>query len=104
MAYNEDIGWDPWATYGEAGCESLYQAISDMKKRYDRWQSFRAGRSDADIAAAFGDLGRVTQEADVAAMDAMFAVGADAWNFLNNVAVATSDRWFSMRKFMRPPA
>lgn len=106
MSYNEDLEWEPLAQYLEAGLENFHQALEDMKKRYDRWQSYRAGRTNADLAAVFGVRvsGETTQESDVADMDAAYAVGADGDNFLNNGDVATSDRWFSMRKFMKPSA
>ena len=62
---------------------------------YNEWQSFRASRTNAQIATA---LGRT--ESEVAELDAAFSAIKEIHDFANNVASPTQgDRFFAIRKF-----
>lgn len=94
MTYNDDLTWtDLSRIAGQQAADLISQLLSGMNN-YNEWQSFRAGRTNADIATALGKT-----ETQIAEMDACFAVFIELYNAANNVATSTSDRLYSMRKF-----
>lgn len=96
MPYNDDTVWADWVRLLEQHGRNVISAITDGRWRgYDEWQNFRAGRDNATIATA---LGRT--EAEVADMDAAFAVFLHLENYLTNNSPATGqDHAFALRKF-----
>lgn len=94
MTYNADKTWIEIS--GEAGtmARSLIQIVDLGLNHYDEWQSFRAGRTNAEIATA---LGRT--ETEIAELDSCFAAFLTAHNALNNVAITQGDHYYSLRKF-----
>ena len=73
---------------------NLMSAMSSGITAYEKWQSFRAGRSNATLAM---DLGRT--EAEVADMDSCFASLLAIEGYADNGAPTQLDYMFSMRKF-----
>lgn len=73
----------------------VIRTLNEALERYMEWQTFRAARSDADIAT---ELGRT--ESEVAELDACFSAFKEIYDFANNVASPTQgDRYYSMRVF-----
>lgn len=100
MTYNGDMKWADLAGIASAGAEIMKEALLHGRDLYDEWQSFRAGRTDAQIATALTTLGPGTITSGmVAEMDACFAAFKELNDCANNVATSTLDRFYSMRKF-----
>ncbi len=96
MPYNDDTLWVDWVRVLEQHGRNLLATIAEGRRRgYDEWQSFRAGRTDAQIATA---LART--ESEIAEMDAAFGGFLHCENYLTNNTPATGqDHAFSFRKF-----
>ena len=94
--YNDDLTWAKLADIAAAGAETMINALIHGLELYNEWQSFRAGRTNAQIAAAPG-IGK--SETQVAEMDACFAALKELHDCASNMAVSTGDRFYSMRKF-----
>lgn len=94
MTYNADLTWTDLSVILKQHGGAVMQVLINGKAQYDEWQSYRAGRSDADIATA---LGRTS--AEVADMDAAFASLLNLYNYLTNVSQTAGDHAFSLRKF-----
>lgn len=94
MTYNADKTWADLS--GQAGSigRQVISIIDGGLNAYDEWQSFRAGRTNAQIATALGRL-----EAEVADMDSCFAAFKTAHDAMNNTAITTGDYYFAIRKF-----
>ena len=95
MAYNGDHNWAYLS--GEAGrvARQLQGYLRESQATYDEWQSFRAGRTDADIATVLG-----RPETEIAEMDSCYAAFTEIFDFADNVASPVQgDRFYSMRKF-----
>lgn len=99
--YNGDLKWANLAERAGSTAETLQEALLHGHAEYKEWQSFRAGRSNAQIATALtsaGGSGTVT-EAQVAELDACFAALKELHDCADNVAVAQGDRFYAMRIF-----
>lgn len=94
MTYNDDLTWADLSKIAGQQAADLISTLTSGLVNYNEWQSFRAGRTNADIATA---LGKTTTQ--IAEMDACFATFLELYNAANNVATSTSDRFYSMRKF-----
>jgi len=95
MPYNEDTNWTTWASRGSNVANQLIGALMHVYEDYYNWQTFRAARSNAEIATALGK-----DEADIAALDAVFSAGKEMHDFANNVAGPTQgDRFYQLRVF-----
>lgn len=94
MAYTEEMTWANVVQKGTRASNIMRSALNDGLRLYNEWQSFRAGRTNAQIATALSQT-----EADVAALDACISACKDLYDCANNVAVSQSDRFFSLRKF-----
>ena len=94
MTYNGDQTWITLASSAAASAETLKESLIHGLDAYNEWQSFRAGRSNAAIAAAL-----TVAAGQVAEMDACFAALKELYDCANNVAVSQGDRLFSMRVF-----
>jgi hypothetical protein len=76
MTYNADLTWSDLAiTAGRAG-KQLSTSLREALAEYDEWQSFRAGRTNAQIATA---LSRT--ESEVADLDACFAAFKELYDY-----------------------
>ncbi len=94
MTYNDDLTWVDLSKIAGQQAADLISTLTDGLINYNEWQSFRAGRLNADIATALGKT--TTQIADI---DACFAAFKELYDAANNAVTSTSDRFFSMRKF-----
>jgi hypothetical protein len=94
--YSGDVKWTDLAASASAGAETLKNALIHGLDLYNEWQNFRAGRTNAQIAT---DLGAPATETRIAELDAAFAAMKELHDCANNVAVTTSDRFYSLRKF-----
>lgn len=95
MSYNNDLTWVDLSRQTTSITSSMIALLNQGLEAYNNWQSFRAGRIDADIATA---LARTA--AEVADMDSAMAALKALHDFANNVAgPVAGDRFFSMRKF-----
>lgn len=95
MTYNADKTWENLSSRAGAGARDMITTLTAGQDNYQEWQSFRAGRTNAQIAT---DLGRA--EAEIADMDACHAAFLELFNFADNDPNPTAgDRFFSMRKF-----
>ena len=94
--YNAEMAWADvlsQASNAAGGAESyLYSGL----RAYDNWQSFRAGRTNAQIAT---DLGGTATEAKVAEVDSMYAALKALYDYASNQTPVQSDYLFSIRKF-----
>lgn len=95
MPYDPDTGWSHWARLAEIYASDLIRFLTLSEEAYNEWQTFRAARSDADIATALGKT-----EAEIADLDSCFAAFHEIYEFSDNVASPTQgDRLYSMRRF-----
>lgn len=94
MTYNNDLSWEDLSRIAGNNSNNVMATLGEGKRQYDEWQSFRAGRTNAQIATA---LART--EAEVAEMDACFAAMLALFNYGNNGVPTQSDYFFSLRKF-----
>lgn len=97
MVYNEQKTWENVSTSGGSIARDLIAVLNRALNEYNEWQSFRAGRTNAQIATDLAETGIV--EADVAALDSCFAAGLALFNYANNGTPTQSDYLFSLRKF-----
>lgn len=94
MTYNDDLTWTDLSKIAGQQAADLISTLLSANNNYNEWQSYRAGRTNAQIATVLGKT-----ETQVAEMDACFAAFLEIYNAANNVAVSQSDRLYSMRKF-----
>jgi hypothetical protein len=94
MTYNADLTWIDLSKSLGRHANLLYSSMVEGNKQYDEWQSFRAGRTNADIATA---LGRT--ETEIAEMDAAYAAMKAIYDYANNQPPTQSDYLYSLRKF-----
>lgn len=94
MAYNDDLTWDDVANKAGSRGNDLISALLQGQREYDEWQSFRAGRTNAQIATA---LSRT--ETEVAELDSCYSAFKALNDYANNQTPSQSDYYFSMRKF-----
>jgi len=94
MTYNDDLTWTDLSKIAGQQAADLISTLTDGLNNYNEWQSFRAGRSNTDIATALGKT-----DTQIAEMDACFSAIKELYDAANNVLVAQSDRFYSMRKF-----
>lgn len=92
--YNNDLSWDTLARNCHYASRDLKVALNNGIDAYNEWQSFRAGRTNAEIATA---LSRT--ETEVAEMDAALSACKILYDGANNVAISQSDYMYSLRKF-----
>jgi len=94
MAYNKDMTWDD--VVGSLGFYSnkTKSALLDGLEAYNEWQSFRAGRTNAEIATSLS-----VDETWIAEADAAYAALFEIYQSAANFAVSQSDRFYSLRKF-----
>jgi hypothetical protein len=72
----------------------LISVLLSANNNYNEWESFNAGRTNAEIATALGKT-----ETQVAELAACFAAFLELYNAANGAATSTADRFYSMRKF-----
>lgn len=94
MAYDGDQTWDDLVGDLSVKARNFVHNLLLYHEAYNDWQTFRDGRTDAQIATA---LSRAT--ADVADLDAAYAAFKDLHDLANNVVVAQGDRLFALRHF-----
>ncbi len=94
MPFNNDIDWPILTRLVGAQASSFIHLLRNGMVAFNKWQSFRAGRTNAQLAAA---LSRTMTE--IAEMDAAFAAIKELHDAADNVPVATLDRFFALRKF-----
>jgi hypothetical protein len=94
MTYNTDMGWFDLTAEASNMSNAMIGCITNAKRAYDEWQSFRAGRDNATIAAA---VGRTT--GDIANIDSCFAAGLALYNYANNGTPSQGDYMYSLRIF-----
>ena len=94
MAYNGDLTWLNVSNRGGSVARQLIDSLNRALNEYEEWQSFRAGRTNAQIATA---LSRT--ETEVAELDSCFAAGLALFNYADNATPTQSDYFFSLRKF-----
>lgn len=94
MTYNDDLTWTDLSKIAGQQAADLISTLLSAMNNYNEWQSFTAGRTNAEIATT---LGRT--ETQIAEMGACFAAFLELYNAANNVSTSTADRFYSMRKF-----
>lgn len=100
--YNADLTWEALVSRAGSGARGMITQLTAGLNAYNEWQSFRAGRTNAQIAAALPPKvgGAVVTEAEVADMDACQAAFLELFNYADNdQSPFSADRFFSMRKF-----
>lgn len=94
MVYNGDITWaDVSNTAGSVG-RDVIQVLERGLREYNEWQSFRAGRTNVQIATA---LSRT--ETEISELDSAYAAYKAIYDYANNQTPTQSDYFFSIRKF-----
>jgi hypothetical protein len=94
MAYNNDLTWADLAGEAAEHAGALKTALVNGQEAYQEWQSFRAGRTNAQIATA---LGRT--ETEVAELDACMSGLVYAYQFSTNQSHVEADWFYAWRKF-----
>jgi hypothetical protein len=95
MTYDPDTTWSTWARDAEMNAREVIRDLNKALEAYTDWQTFRASRTDAEIATALGKT-----ESEIADLDSCFAAFKEIYDFANNVASPTQgDRLYSMRRF-----
>jgi len=94
MAYNADLTWVQLTAGAGFHSKTYLQVLTNGNEAYNEWQSFRAGRTNLEIATA---LGRT--ETEVAEMDAAYAALKLLYDYGNNQVPTQSDYFYSLRKF-----
>jgi hypothetical protein len=95
VAYNGDKTWDELVNEIGQPAQQLLRSIREGQGHYDEWQSFRDGRTNADIATSLG-----RSETEVAEMDAAFAAFNSITRYQDNdTPPAGIDQGFALRVF-----
>ena len=94
MSYYTDATWSGLSAIAQSRADALLKLSADALESYRRWQAFRDNRTNAQIAT---DLGKT--EGEIANLDAAYSVFSNLKDFLDNAAVSTQDRAYSLRKF-----
>lgn len=94
MTYNGDLTWSDLSYKAGQYAANLIAVLNSGLNEYNEWQSFRAARSNADIATTLGKT-----EGQVAEIDACYAALKELYDAANNVVISQGDRFYSMRKF-----
>lgn len=95
MPYDPDSTWRDWALQAQIGAHEVLRQLNAGLDNYNEWQTFRAARTNAQIAT---DLGKT--EAEIADLDSCYAAYKEIYDFADNVASPTQgDRLYSMRRF-----
>lgn len=94
MAYNDDKTWADLSRDVGIGSNTLITTLVEGQNKYNEWQSFRAGRTNTEIATALG-----VTDADVANMDSCYSAMLALYNYANNQTPFQSDYLYSLRLF-----
>ena len=94
MPYDGDLTWTNLSDRGGSVARDIIASLNRGLNEYNEWQSFRAGRTNAQIATAVSRT-----ETEIAELDACFAAGLAMYNYADNQTPTQSDYFFSMRKF-----
>ncbi len=94
MTYNADKTWNDVSFLAGNIASSIIGILMNGNNAYLEWQSFRAGRTNAQIAT---DLSRT--ETEIAELDSCFSAFLALHNYANNQTPFQSDYYYSMRKF-----
>jgi len=95
MPYDPETTWPTWSNLAASHGSNAIRMIHEWEEVYQDWQTFRAGRTDAQLATA---LGKTTT--DIAAVDSAFAAFHVMYNSCNNVAgPVAGDRFYAWRVF-----
>ncbi len=94
MTYNGDLTWGDLAYKAGQQAQNMIASLTAGLNEYNEWQSYRAGRTNAEIATALGKT-----ESQVAEIDACFGALKEMYDYANNQTPYASDRFYSMRKF-----
>lgn len=97
MVYNDQKTWENVSNAGGSVARDVIAVLNRALNEYNEWQSFRAGRTNAQIATDLGETGIL--EADVAALDSCFSAGLALYNYADNSTPTQADYFFSLRKF-----
>jgi hypothetical protein len=94
MTYNTDKTWADLSRSAGISANTAVTTLVSGQVAYDEWQSFRAGRTNLEIAT---DLA-VTETA-VAEMDSCYAALKAIHDYANNQTPVQGDYFYSLRKF-----
>jgi hypothetical protein len=94
MTYNADMTWIQVSGVAGNYARILISALTEGQKAYDEWQSFRAGRTNLEIATALS-----VTEAAVADLDSCYSAMLAVYNYADNQTPAQGDYFYSLRKF-----
>lgn len=95
MPYNEQASFDDFASLARLNGTQLINQLNQCQLVYDKWQSFRAGRSNADIATA-----ESVDETWIAELDAVFAAFSMMKAYFENGVPSQSDYKYAVMKFV----
>lgn len=94
MVYNNDATWADLSRIASQGAANMINNLNEGLILYNKWISFSAGRTNAQMATALAKT-----ETEVAEMGACFSAFKELYDAANNMATSTSDRFYSLRKF-----
>ena len=95
MAYVNEMTWDRWAGMAASLAQHMINSLNNGLEQYLNWQTFRAGRTNAEIATALGKT-----EADIAALDAVYGAVKELYDYADNDSgVYQADRFYQFRIF-----
>jgi len=92
--YNIELTWAQISNrLGDQARNTIAQ-MTNCDVMYDKWQSIRAGRTNAEIAIALGKT-----EFEIAEMDSAFAAFYQLYQYATNQSNTAGDYFYSLRKF-----
>lgn len=92
--YNDDLSWEALARNCHDYAFQLVKALNEGLNSYNEWQSFRAGRTNAQIATALSKT-----ETQISELDSAYSAMKSAYDYANNQTPSQSDYFYSLRKF-----
>lgn len=94
MAYNDNETFDTMAGLASTACRDLISILNTGVIRFDKWQSFKNGRTSAQLVA---DLGKT--EADWDALTNAFEALDAIKSYADNTTPVQHDYISDMEKF-----
>ena len=94
MAYDLELTWENIVGILSGSAGNIERNLYDGLRLYWSWQTFRAGRTNLEIATALGK-----NELDIAKADSCFAAMKALYDYADNQTPVQSDYFYSMRQF-----
>jgi glutaredoxin 2 len=94
MTYNDDETWENLSKLTTQTVTDTIYNLNNCHEAYQKWLSFKAGRTNAEVATALSKT-----ETQIANMDACLQALGELWYAANNVSIDQGNRMASFRLF-----